>query len=126
MRLASLLVTLGVLAAAAAEAQVPDTTAADTGAFALPPIEVVGTIRPDAGPTIGSGVPVRRTAAFQLGRSKRGRPAEAMVGMPGSRGLGRSLVWARARARPDCTTTSSELGVMIAASRLPVLRSTVD
>ena len=35
--------------------------AADTGAYALPPIEVVGTIRPDAGPTVGSGVPARVT-----------------------------------------------------------------
>jgi iron complex outermembrane recepter protein len=61
MRLASVLVPVGLFAAGAAHAQVPDTTAADTGAFALPPIEVVGTIRPDAGPTVGSGVPARVT-----------------------------------------------------------------
>jgi iron complex outermembrane receptor protein len=61
MRLASLLVTSGLLTAATAHAQVPDSATADTGAFALPPIEVVGTIRPDAGPTVGSGVPARVT-----------------------------------------------------------------
>ncbi len=61
MKLASLLVTAGLFAAGVARAQVPDTTAADTGAFALPPIEVMGTIRPDAGPTVGSGVPARVT-----------------------------------------------------------------
>jgi outer membrane receptor protein involved in Fe transport len=61
MKLASLLVTAGLFVAGTARAQVPDTTAADTGAFALPPIEVVGTIRPDAGPTVGSGVPARVT-----------------------------------------------------------------
>ncbi|MGH7581071.1 MAG: TonB-dependent receptor, partial [Gemmatimonadales bacterium] len=41
-------------------AQVRDTTR-DTTAFELPPIEVVGSIRPDAGPTVGSGVPARVT-----------------------------------------------------------------
>ena len=62
MRLASLLVTAGLFtAAAAAQAQVRDTVRVDTAAFALPPIEVVGTIRPDAGPTVGSGVPARVT-----------------------------------------------------------------
>jgi iron complex outermembrane recepter protein len=61
MKLASLLVTAGLFGVGAAHAQVPDTAAADTGAFALPPIEVVGTIRPDAGPTVGSGVPARVT-----------------------------------------------------------------
>ena len=61
MRLASPLVIAGLFVAGAAHAQVPDTTLADTGAFALPPIEVVGTIRPDAGPTVGSGVPARVT-----------------------------------------------------------------
>jgi outer membrane receptor protein involved in Fe transport len=61
MRLASLLVSVGLFTAGAVHAQVPDTAAADTGAFALPPIEVVGTIRPDAGPTVGSGVPARVT-----------------------------------------------------------------
>jgi outer membrane receptor protein involved in Fe transport len=61
MRLACLLATAGLFAAGAAHAQVPDTAAADTGAFTLPPIEVVGTIRPDAGPTVGSGIPARVT-----------------------------------------------------------------
>jgi outer membrane receptor protein involved in Fe transport len=61
MRLASTLVIAGLFVAGVARAQVPDTTAADTGAFALPPIEVVGTIRPDAGPTVGSGIPARVT-----------------------------------------------------------------
>jgi iron complex outermembrane recepter protein len=61
LRVASLLATVAVFAAGAAHAQVRDTAAADTGAFALPPIEVVGTIRPDAGPTVGSGVPARVT-----------------------------------------------------------------
>ena len=61
MRLASALVTAGLFAARAGHAQVADTTAADSTAFALPPIEVVGTIRPDAGPTVGSGIPARVT-----------------------------------------------------------------
>jgi iron complex outermembrane recepter protein len=55
-----LVVFLGVAMAGAAHAQVPDTTA-DTTAFELPPIEVVGSIQPNAGPTIGSGVPARVT-----------------------------------------------------------------
>jgi len=42
-------------------AQQPDTTKADTSAHELPPIEVVGSIAPAAGPTIGSGVPARVT-----------------------------------------------------------------
>jgi iron complex outermembrane receptor protein len=41
-------------------AQTPDSTRADT-TFTLDPIEVVGTIRPSAGPTVGSGVPARVT-----------------------------------------------------------------
>jgi outer membrane receptor protein involved in Fe transport len=55
---AALLVLLpGVLAA-----QVPDTTARDTAkVLELPPIEVVTSIRPAAGPTVGSGVPARVT-----------------------------------------------------------------
>ena len=58
MRLASSFVFVMLLTVTAAEAQVADTTSPDTAAYALPPIEVVGTIRPDAGPTVGSGVPV--------------------------------------------------------------------
>ncbi len=50
----------GLLAASAAQAQVADTTK-DSTAFELPPIEVVGSIRPSAGPTVGSGVPARVT-----------------------------------------------------------------
>ena len=42
-------------------AQQTDTTKADTAAHVLPPIEVVGSIAPAAGPTIGSGVPARVT-----------------------------------------------------------------
>src|SRR5262249_21850027 len=42
-------------------AQQPDTTRTDTTAHQLPPIEVVGSIAPAAGPTIGSGVPARVT-----------------------------------------------------------------
>src|ERR687896_151197 len=61
MRLTSLLVPFGLFVSAPAQAQVADTTLSDTAAFALPPIEVVGTIRPDAGPTVGSGVPARVT-----------------------------------------------------------------
>jgi len=61
MRRVRLLLIAGLLAAPAAQAQVRDTTAGDTTAFELPPIEVVGTIRPDAGPTVGSGVPARVT-----------------------------------------------------------------
>jgi iron complex outermembrane receptor protein len=60
MRRPRLFVLVGLVAATTAQAQVPDTTA-DTTAFELPPIEVVGTIRPDAGPTVGSGVPARVT-----------------------------------------------------------------
>jgi iron complex outermembrane receptor protein len=56
-----LLAIVGLFAASAAQAQVRDTTAADTTAFELPPIEVVGSIHPDAGPTVGSGVPARVT-----------------------------------------------------------------
>jgi iron complex outermembrane recepter protein len=55
------LVLAGLFAAGAAEAQVRDTTGKDTTAFELPPIEVVGSIHPGAGPTVGSGVPARVT-----------------------------------------------------------------
>ena len=62
MRLACLLVTAALLAGAGkASAQQPDTVLTDTTAHELPPIEVVGSIRPAAGPTIGSGVPARVT-----------------------------------------------------------------
>ncbi|MGH7497924.1 MAG: TonB-dependent receptor, partial [Gemmatimonadales bacterium] len=47
--------------APALEAQQPDTTKVDSTAHELPPIEVVGSIQPAAGPTIGSGVPARIT-----------------------------------------------------------------
>ena len=52
---------VGLFATSVAHAQVRDTTARDTTAFELPPIEVVGSIQPDAGPTVGSGVPARVT-----------------------------------------------------------------
>jgi iron complex outermembrane recepter protein len=61
MRRARLLVIAGLLGAMPLRAQVRDTTAGDTTAFELPPIEVVGSIRPDAGPTVGSGIPARVT-----------------------------------------------------------------
>ncbi len=61
MRRARLLVIVGLSAVSVARAQVPDTTVVDTTAFDLAPIEVVGTILPDAGPTVGSGVPARVT-----------------------------------------------------------------
>jgi outer membrane receptor protein involved in Fe transport len=57
----ALLVTAVLLSAGSAQAQVRDTAASDTSAFELPPIEVVGSIQPGAGPTVGSGVPARIT-----------------------------------------------------------------
>ena len=51
---------IGLCVASAAQAQVRDTLR-DTTAFELPPIEVVGSIRPSAGPQIGSGIPARVT-----------------------------------------------------------------
>jgi outer membrane receptor protein involved in Fe transport len=45
----------------ALSAQQKDTTKVDSTAHELPPIEVVGSIQPAAGPTIGSGVPARVT-----------------------------------------------------------------
>ena len=47
--------------AATLAAQQRDSTRSDTTAHELPPIEVVGSIQPAAGPTIGSGVPARVT-----------------------------------------------------------------
>ena len=64
MRLTSALVIASLLLVPAAiAAQQPDSSKADTTAAAheLPPIEVVGSIAPAAGPTIGSGVPARVT-----------------------------------------------------------------
>jgi iron complex outermembrane recepter protein len=64
MRLASALVIAPLLLVPAAiAAQQPDSSKADSTAAAheLPPIEVVGSIAPAAGPTIGSGVPARVT-----------------------------------------------------------------
>lgn len=49
-----------LLLAGAAQAQVPDTTRKDS-VQVLPPIEVVGSIQPFAGPDVGSGVPARVT-----------------------------------------------------------------
>jgi outer membrane receptor protein involved in Fe transport len=60
----TLLIACLLRGAATAAAQQPDTTrtALDSaGAHELPPIEVVGSIAPAAGPTIGSGVPARVT-----------------------------------------------------------------
>lgn len=52
-----------LLVPATIAAQQPDSTKADSAAapHELPPIEVVGSIAPAAGPTIGSGVPARVT-----------------------------------------------------------------
>ena len=62
MRLTCLVAAAAFLAGAGkASAQQPDTVLSDTTAHELPPIEVVGSIRPAAGPTIGSGVPARVT-----------------------------------------------------------------
>jgi outer membrane receptor protein involved in Fe transport len=58
-RLAALVLLLVAVATRAA-AQVPDSAKADS-AYVLPPIEVVGTIAPFAGPKIGSGIPARVT-----------------------------------------------------------------
>jgi iron complex outermembrane recepter protein len=63
LRLPSAFVSVSlILSPAALRAQQPDTTRTDTAAVReLPPIEVVGSIAPAAGPTIGSGVPARVT-----------------------------------------------------------------
>ena len=55
-----LLVSL-LLGTSVAAAQQPDSTVDTTRVRELPPIEVVGSIAPAAGPTIGSGVPARVT-----------------------------------------------------------------
>ncbi|MFL5493102.1 MAG: TonB-dependent receptor [Gemmatimonadales bacterium] len=54
-----ILLSLAVLAPIPLAAQVPDTTHRDTAAVHLKTIEVVGSIAPTAGPTIGSGIPAR-------------------------------------------------------------------
>ena len=62
MNLTRLGVTAAVLVLAPAlAAQQRDTTKVDSTAHELPPIEVVGSIQPAAGPTIGSGIPARVT-----------------------------------------------------------------
>ena len=61
MRSRTLVLTCLLLAPLPLAAQQPDTTRADTTVHELPPIEVVGSIAPAAGPTIGSGVPARVT-----------------------------------------------------------------
>src|SRR6266540_5383004 len=58
--LASIVPLLALLAVPVLSAQVPDSTARDTAAVTqLEEIEVVGSIAPVAGPTIGSGIPAR-------------------------------------------------------------------
>jgi outer membrane receptor protein involved in Fe transport len=56
-------ITALLLVARSLAAQQPDSCTADTTtrAYALPPIEVVGSIAPAAGPRIGSGIPARVT-----------------------------------------------------------------
>ena len=62
MKVTSLLVAAAlVLSSSIVSAQQRDTTKVDSAAHELPPIEVVGSIQPAAGPTIGSGVPARVT-----------------------------------------------------------------
>jgi len=61
MRLSALVTACLLLVPPSIAAQQPDTSKADTTAHDLPPIEVVGSIAPAAGPTIGSGVPARVT-----------------------------------------------------------------
>ncbi|HEY9443967.1 MAG TPA: TonB-dependent receptor plug domain-containing protein, partial [Gemmatimonadales bacterium] len=61
MRSSTLVLACLLLAPASLAAQQPDTTKADSTVHELPPIEVVGSIAPAAGPTIGSGVPARVT-----------------------------------------------------------------
>jgi iron complex outermembrane receptor protein len=61
MNRARLFAMVGLFATSVAHAQVRDTTARDSAAYELPAIEVVGSIRPDAGPTVGSGIPARVT-----------------------------------------------------------------
>ena len=58
------LVFLFIASAAPAAAQQPappDTTRGDSAAVELPPIEVMGSILPAAGPGVGSGIPARAT-----------------------------------------------------------------
>lgn len=52
---------LSLVAAAPLGAQQADSTRRDTAAVTLPPIEVVGSIRPFAGPGVGSSIPARIT-----------------------------------------------------------------
>jgi iron complex outermembrane receptor protein len=54
-----LTLALALLAPVSLAAQVPDSTRRDTAAVQLQTIEVVGSIAPTAGPTIGSGIPAR-------------------------------------------------------------------
>jgi iron complex outermembrane recepter protein len=61
MRSSTLVLACLLLTPASLAAQQPDTTKADSTVHELPPIEVVGSIAPAAGPTIGSGVPARVT-----------------------------------------------------------------
>ncbi len=61
--IAALVAALPTIASAQADTTRADSTRAraDTAAHELPPIEVVGSIQPAAGPTVGSGVPARVT-----------------------------------------------------------------
>ncbi len=52
-------IVVSAVATSRVGAQVADTAARDTAAFELPTIEVVGSILPASGPSIGSGVPAR-------------------------------------------------------------------
>lgn len=56
-----LIVLMSLSVALPLSAQDPDSTRRDTAAVVLPPIEVVGSIRPVAGPEVGSSIPARIT-----------------------------------------------------------------
>ena len=56
-----ILIPMLILASAPLQAQRPDSTKKDSTVIVLPPIEVVGSILPAAGPMVGSGVPARVT-----------------------------------------------------------------
>jgi outer membrane receptor protein involved in Fe transport len=56
-----LILLAGLAGALPLSAQQPDSTWRDTAAVLLPPIEVVGSIRPFAGPRVGSSIPARIT-----------------------------------------------------------------
>lgn len=84
-RITCLLLALGLITAETLPAQQPDSVRKDTMAVRLPAIEVLGTIIPVAGPTIGSGVPAR-VATLTRADLKALRPrmlTDALASLPG-------------------------------------------